>query len=92
MVSTLKQMQVPNWTGLVSGGISFLCWLAAPVAMFWKHVKKVIENLRNWVLRSKIGNKVQVGKDRNIIPNNTKICSDQITESVKYVYFSIEYA
>ena len=38
----------------VSGGVSVLCWLAAPVAMFYG-------NLQNLAIRSKFGNKVQFG-------------------------------
>ena len=33
----------------VSGGVSVLCWLAAPVAMFYGH------------LQTKFGNKVKIG-------------------------------
>ena len=32
-------MQVPNGTGPGSGGGSVLCWLAAPVAMFYYNYK-----------------------------------------------------
>ena len=49
MVSTSEQMQVPNGTG---PGV--LCWLAAPVAMFY-------ENLPKFGNKVKIGNKVQFG-------------------------------
>ena len=38
----------------VSGGVSVLCWLAAPVAMFYG-------NLQNSVIKFKIGIKVQFG-------------------------------
>ena len=38
----------------VSGGVSVLCWLAAPVAMFYG-------NLQSSVIRSKIGIKVRFG-------------------------------
>ena len=38
----------------VSGGISVLCWLAAPVAMFYRNLPKFGDKV-------KIGNKVQFG-------------------------------
>ena len=38
----------------VSGGVSVLCWLAAPVAMFYG-------NLPKFGNKVKIGNKVQLG-------------------------------
>ena len=38
----------------VSGGLSVLCWLAAPVATFY-------ENLPKFGNKVKIGNKVQFG-------------------------------
>ena len=46
MVSTLEQMQVQNGKDQVSGGVIVLCWLAAPVAMFYG-------NLQNLVIREK---------------------------------------
>ena len=50
MVSTLEQMGQDQ----VSGGVSVLCWLAAPVAMFYG-------NLPKFGNKVKIGNKVQFG-------------------------------
>ena len=38
----------------VSGGVSVLCWLAAPVAMFYG-------NLPKYGNKVKIGNKIQFG-------------------------------
>ena len=54
MVSTLEQMQVPNGTEQVSGGVSVHCWLAAPVSMFYGYLK-------NFGNKVKIGNKVKFG-------------------------------
>ena len=50
MVSTLEQTGQDQ----VSGGVSVLCWLAAPVAMFYG-------NLPKFGNKVKIGNKVQFG-------------------------------
>ena len=49
----------------VSGGVSVLCWLAAPVAMFYG----ILQNLGNKV---KISNKVKFG---NKVANWCNICS-----------------
>ena len=45
-------MQVPNGTG--PGVVSVLCWLAAPVAIFYGNLQKFGDKV-------KIGNKVQFG-------------------------------
>ena len=50
MVSTLEQMQMGQ--DQVSGGVSVLCWLAAPVVMFYGSLPKFGNNV-------KIGNMVQ---------------------------------
>ena len=54
MVSTLEQMQTQMEHDQVSGGVSVLCWLAAPVGMFYG-------NLPKFGNKVKIGNKVQFG-------------------------------
>ena len=54
----------------VSGGVSVLCWLAAPVAMFY-------ENLPKFGNKVKIGNNVQFG-DRFKIG----VMSDQLRVSL----------
>ena len=71
MVSTLEQMQVPN--DQVSGGVSILCWLAAPVAMFYGH-------LRNLVIRSK-----SVIKSSSVITSQIGVMSDQLRVSLYVV-------
>ena len=50
----------------VSGGVSVLCWLAAPVAMFYG-------NLRNLVIRSK-----SVIISRSVISSQTGVMSDEL--------------
>ena len=54
MVSTLEQMQVPMGQDQVSGGVSVLCWLAAPITILYV-------NLPKFGNKVKIGNKVQFG-------------------------------
>ena len=49
----------------VSGGVSVLCWLAAPVAMFYG-------NLQNLVIRSK-----SVIKSSSVISSQIGVMSDQ---------------
>ena len=50
----------------MSGGVSVLCWLAAPVAMFYG-------NLRNSVIRSK-----SVLKSNSVISSQIGVMSDGI--------------
>ena len=50
----------------VSGGVSVLCWLAAPVAMFF-------ENLQNLVIRSKF-----VIKSSSVVSSQIGVMSDQL--------------
>ena len=73
MVSTLEQMQVPNGTGPGAGGVSVLCWLAAPVAMFHG-------NLHNSVIRSK-----SVLKSSSVINSQIGVMSDQLRVSLYMV-------
>ena len=73
MVSTLEQMQVPLGQDQVSGGVSVLCWLAAPVAMFY-------ENLQNLVIRSK-----SVIKSSSVISSQIGVMSDQLRVSLYMV-------
>ena len=54
----------------VSGGVSVLCWLAAPVAIIYG-------NLRNFGNKVKIGNKVQFGNKFAI-----GVMSDQLRVSL----------
>ena len=54
----------------VSGGVSVLCWLAAPVAMFYG-------NLPKYGNKVKIGNKVQFGDRLKI-----DVMSDQLRASL----------
>ena len=49
----------------MSGGVSVLCWLAAPVVMFYG-------NLQNLVIRSK-----SVIKSSSVIRSQTGVISDQ---------------
>ena len=70
MVSTLEQMQVPNWTG---PGVSVPCWLAAPVAMFYG-------NLQNLVIKSK-----SVIKSSSVISSQIGVMSDQLRVSLYMV-------
>ena len=51
----------------MSGGVSVLCWLAAPVAMFYG-------NLRNVVIRSK-----SVIKSSSVISSQISVMSDQLS-------------
>ena len=69
MVSTLEQMQAPNGTGPGVRRISVLCWLAAPVAMFYG-------NLQNSVIRSK-----SVLKSSSVINTQIGVMSDQLRVS-----------
>ena len=57
----------------VSGGVSVLCWLAAPVAMFY-------ENLQNLVIRSK-----SVIKSSSVISSQIGVMSDQLRVSLYMV-------
>ena len=54
----------------VSGGVSVLCWLAAPVAMFYG-------NLRNLVIRSK-----SVIKSSSVVSSQVGVKSDQLRVSL----------
>ena len=54
----------------VSGGVSVLCWLAAPVAMFYG-------NLQNLVIRSK-----SVIKSSSVIGSQIGVMSDQLRVSL----------
>ena len=69
MVSTLEQMQVPKGQDQVSGGVSVLCWLAAPFTMFYR-------NLQNLVVRSK-----SVIKSSSVISLQIGVMSDQLRVS-----------
>ena len=57
----------------VSGGVSVLCWLAAPVAMFYG-------NLQNSVIRSK-----SVLKSSSVINSQIGVMSDQLRVSLYMV-------
>ena len=57
----------------VSEGVSVLCWLAAPVAMFYG-------NLRNLVIRSK-----SVIRSSSVISSQTGVMSDQLRVSLDMV-------
>ena len=57
----------------VSGGVSVLCWLAAPVAMFYG-------NLQNSVVRPK-----SVLKSSSVINSQTGAMSDQLRVSLNMV-------
>ena len=54
----------------VSGGVSVLCWLAAPVAMFYR----ILQNL---VIRSK-----SVIKSSSVISSQIGLMSDQLRVSL----------
>ena len=54
----------------VSGGVSVLCWLAAPVAMFYG-------NLQNLVIRSK-----SIIKSSSVISSQVGVKSDQLRVSL----------
>ena len=54
----------------VSGGVSILCWLAAPVSMFYG-------NLRNLVIRSK-----SVIRSSSVISSEIGVMSDQLRVSL----------
>ena len=57
----------------VSGGVSVLCWLAAPVAMFYG-------NLQNLVIKSK-----SVIKSSSVISSQIGEMSDQLSVSLSMV-------
>ena len=57
----------------VSGGVSVLCWLAAPVAMFYG-------NLENFLIMSK-----SVIKSNLVIRSQTGVISDQLRVSLYMV-------
>ena len=57
----------------VSGGVSVLCWLATPVAMFYG-------NLQNSVIRSK-----SVLKSSSVISSQIGVMSDQLRVSLHMV-------
>ena len=54
----------------MSGGVSVLCWLAAPVAMFYG-------NLQNLVIKSK-----SVKKSSSVISSQIGVKSDQLSVSL----------
>ena len=57
----------------MSGGVSVLCWLAAPVAMFYG-------NLQNFVIRSK-----SVIDSSSVISSQIGVMSDQLRVSLYMV-------
>ena len=57
----------------MSGGVSVLCWLAAPVAMFYG-------NLQNLVIKSK-----SVIKSSSVISSQIGVMSDQLSVSLYMV-------
>ena len=57
----------------MSGGVSVLCWLAAPVAMFYG-------NLQNLVIKSK-----SVIKSSSVISSQIGAMSDQLSVSLYMV-------
>ena len=57
----------------VSGGVSVLCWLAAPVAIFYG-------NLQNLVIRSKL-----VIRSSSVISSQIGVMSDQLRVSLYMV-------
>ena len=59
----------------MSGGVSVLCWLAAPVAMFYG-------NLQNSVIRS-----ISVLKSSSVINSQIGVMSDQLRVSLYMVMF-----
>ena len=59
----------------MSGGVSVLCWLAAPAAMFY-------ENLQNLVIRSK-----SVIKSSSIISSQIGVMSGQLRVSLYMVMY-----
>ena len=61
----------------VSGGVSVLCWLAAPVAMFYG-------NLQNLVISSK-----SVIKSSSVISSQIGVMSDQLRVSLYMVHWFI---
>ena len=64
----------PKWDRTqVSGGVSVLCWLAAPVAMFYG-------NLQNLVIKSK-----SVIKSSSVISSQIGVMSDQLSVSLYMV-------
>ena len=50
----------------VSGGVSVLCWLAAPVAMFYG-------NLPKFGNKVEIGNNVQLGNKFNVLSDQLRV-------------------
>ena len=62
----------------VSGGVSVLCWLAAPVAMFYG-------NLQNSVIRSK-----SVLKSSSVISSQIGVMSDKLRVSLKCTTLSLK--
>ena len=73
MVSTLEQCKSQMGQDQVSGGVSVLCLLAAPVAMFHG-------NLQNSVIRSK-----SVLKSSSVINSQIGVMSDQLRVSLYMV-------
>ena len=71
----------------VSGGVSVLCWLAAPVAMFYG-------NLQNSVIRLK-----SVLKSSSVINSQICVMSDQLrvslymvmSQNIRYKYHSAQH-
>ena len=64
----------------VSGGVSVLCWLAAPVAIFYGH-------LQNLVIKSK-----SVIKSSSVISSQIDVRSDQNTLNFEYVLWQSKLA
>ena len=73
MVSTLEQCKSQMGQDQVSGEVSVLCWLAAPVAMF-------NGNLHNLVIRSK-----SLIKSSSVISSQIGVMSDQFRVSLYMV-------
>ena len=69
MVSTLEQMGQDQ----MSGGVNVLCWLAAPVAMFYGNLQKL-------VIWSK-----SVIKSSSVIRSQIGVMSDQLRVSLHMV-------
>ena len=66
-------MQVPNGQDQVSGGVNVLCWLAAPVAMFYG-------NLQNLVIMSK-----SAIKSSSVISSQIGVMSDKLRVALHMV-------